>query len=154
MRNGLLLLQVILALVGLMDASFLTWEKLSGHVPNCQAAFQCETVLNSSWASVGPVPVSLLGVAFYASFLVIIITRFLGKDEVILRSKAISLQTISELWAVNGFVVSLLLISIMAFVLKAWCQFCLISAGTSVMLAVTTFILHSLVFSNERSNEH
>lgn len=144
MKVALLLFQVMLAIIGLADASFLTWEKLVGVIPDCHVAFKCDIVLSSPWASVGPVPVSAMGMAFYASFLSIIIARFVGIEELKLANFSFSLKNISLTWGVTGLLVSLLLISIMAFVLKAWCLFCLISATTSILLALTTGILYRL----------
>jgi uncharacterized membrane protein len=144
MRIGLLLTQVVLALVGLADASYLTWEKINGFTPSCTAVFKCDVVLNSSWAHLGPIPVSALGMVFYLSFLILIISRYLSSDDQKGGKWDVYLHSLSSLWSIIGVVVSLILITVMAFILKAWCLFCLVSATSSILLAVTTFVLHRL----------
>jgi uncharacterized membrane protein len=53
----------VLALAALVVAAFLTWERARGAVAPCPiAAGGCETVARSSYATLGSIPVSALGV--------------------------------------------------------------------------------------------
>ncbi|MBP7842566.1 hypothetical protein KA017_01025, partial [Candidatus Woesebacteria bacterium] len=65
MKIFISLLFIIFSLVGIADASYITYEKFSGVVPDCGPGFDCGAVLNSKWSSIGPIPLSLLGLAYY-----------------------------------------------------------------------------------------
>lgn len=59
-----------LALAALGVAAFLTWERARGHVAPCPiAGGGCATVARSSYATLGSVPVSVLGLAGAAALL-------------------------------------------------------------------------------------
>src|SRR3989344_1604507 len=60
----LAILMLGLALVGLADASYLTANHWLGQLPACDLS-GCESVLTSSYATVGPVPVAFIGSVYY-----------------------------------------------------------------------------------------
>jgi uncharacterized membrane protein len=122
------LIFLFLGLVGLADATFLTARKLTNGPLPCFNGTACETVTNSTYATIGPVPVSALGMGYY---LMIVVVSLVVIDS----GQAAWLRRLSFLtWA--GFLFSIYLVSIMAFVLHAWCLYCLISAGTSGSLFI------------------
>ena len=72
MKQKFVLPLVILSLLGILDAAYLTHQKINNIIPPCTPGFQCETVLESQWANIGPVPLSALGLEWYtrsASFI-------------------------------------------------------------------------------------
>jgi dihydroorotate dehydrogenase len=150
MNTALSLLLVILSLVGIADAGYITYEKYAGIVPPCGAGFDCGAVLNSRWASIGPVPVSVLGLLFYATVLTLASLHFLELEifsqkqkDVALKSSA-SIKTYAHLSPIHllacitiiGLIFSFFLLFLMAVVIKAWCLYCLISAATSILLFI------------------
>lgn len=126
------------ALVGLGDAAYLTAQHLQGVIPPCGALQNCETVLTSSYASVGPIPVAGFGVLYYGLVLALLIAYLDTRREGILRL---------FVWLVSvGMLVTLGLIAIMAFVLEAWCPYCLISA-----LSTTTLFIVGIWYTQFRT---
>ena len=65
----LYILAAFVALLGLTDAIYLTVEHLTGRNVDCIASSGCETVLTSSYASIGRVPLAGFGaVAYFVAF--------------------------------------------------------------------------------------
>jgi uncharacterized membrane protein len=120
------LLVALFALIGFADASYLVAEHFFGTLPSCLVTTGCETVLTSAYATVGPVPLSLVGAGYY-------LVLFLGALSLLSRPNPRWVWWLVALTAA-GFVVSIGLVGIQAFVLRAFCTFCLVSAGTSTLL--------------------
>ena len=113
------------ALIGLADAGYLTIEHLSGRSLQCTIIAGCDVVLASKYAKVGGVPLSLLGA--FAYFIVFSIATLIAFDY---KSLKIPLLIIVSLMALT----SIGLIYLQAFVVQAFCQYCLLSATTSFTL--------------------
>ena len=140
MKTFLPLLLVVLALLGIFDASYLTYEKLAGVIPSCGAGFDCGEVLNSQWASIGPIPLSALGMLYYLTVFIVAILNFL---EIKILDFLIPTHKILLLLTSFGFLFSLVLVGLMAFVIKAWCLYCLVSAFLSTCLWITSMVLNT-----------
>jgi uncharacterized membrane protein len=132
--TSLAVVVLIVALLGFADAAYLTVEHYSGVIPPCSIG-GCEQVLTSEYSTVLGIPVALGGVFFYLIVLVGVFAYVEGKREKLMR------------WAlaltVFGFLGSLFFLYIQAFVLKAFCLYCLGSALTSTAL----FVLAIYIFS-------
>ncbi|MFZ1721570.1 MAG: vitamin K epoxide reductase family protein [Microgenomates group bacterium] len=158
MRQILSVLLVVFAVIGLADASYLTYEKLSGEIPVCGDAFDCGSVINSKYGSVGSIPVSVFGMFYYLSVLslaVLYMTEVRIETVVAKLSSSleknlngIQIEDILVFFTSLGVLVSIVLISIMAFVLDSWCSYCLISAASST----TLFILSVITLNINRGN--
>lgn len=142
MKKLLSVLLVFFSLAGLADTAYLTWNHINQVVPPCQFNSDCEAVLNSSWASIGPIPVASLGLLYY-TFLFVLSLLVLGEyNERKLLAKvgalthlppthSLRFSTIPELLVIItriGLLFSLYLLTLMAFVINQWCQYCLLSA--------------------------
>lgn len=136
LKQLLILATIVLSLLGLLDAGYLTYEKLSGGLPPCGAGFDCGEVLSSEFSHIGPIPVSALGMMYYMTVLVIASTWLLEIKPPLSITWQYQLLVLSSI----GLGVSMLLVAIMAWVLESWCFYCLISAAISTLL----FILHSM----------
>lgn len=148
----LLLASISISLIGFADAGYVTFEKMSGNVPACGQGFKCDSVLNSPWAYIGPIPVSAFGMLFYVTmfslgllhYLDVTIPDFIRTQaqrifHIFPAQENITWQFFAFLISIAGFLFTLYLVSIMAFVLQAWCLFCIISAASSISL----FIIHT-----------
>lgn len=159
MKTFIPLLFIIFSIIGIADSSYITYEKFSGFVPDCGAGFDCGAVLESKWSSIGPIPLSLLGFLYYttvfilATLLVLEIDlnkplnkRFdkfnLKEDNVLRKTNTAELLLLATTF---GFGFSIYLVSLMAFIIQAWCKYCLISAGTSTLLFLTSIFYFSKV---------
>lgn len=144
MKTIVLLLMVFLSVIGIADASFLTYEKFSGNIPTCGDGFDCGTVLNSQYASIGPIPLSLFGVGYYLTVLLLVISMYLEFPiAAMVRLPKVKTQWLLMACTSFGFAFSLVLVGVMAFVIKAWCLFCLVSAATSTLLFICSLSLFS-----------
>ena len=125
MRNsrGELLLYVlagVIALAGLADSIYLTVLHLTGQTADCIASSGCETVLGSSYAQLGKVPLAGLGAAGYFSiFSLATLAAFEYASAKRLFPWLVALMLAVTLW----------LLYVQAFVLHAFCDFCLLSAS-------------------------
>lgn len=89
----------------------------------------CETVQNSPWARFLGVPVPVLGLLGYGALLV---TAMLGIQPAFIADRRISM--VLALASLIGFGFSLYLSYLEAFVIHAWCRWCLASAALTVVL--------------------
>jgi dihydroorotate dehydrogenase len=130
---------VILPLLGILDAGFITYEKANGLIPPCTVHFQCGTVLNSAWASIGPIPLSVMGLLFYSTFLFFGIWHFFEKKDFDLLGLKINIDTTLIVLGISGWFFSLYLVYVMGFILHAWCLYCVLSAINCTILFIITF---------------
>lgn len=119
---------VLFAGIGFVDSLYLTVVEYSGRQITCSLLAGCDTVLTSRYAWVGPVPLALLGVVYYLAVLIGTVIYIDTRRQLVIG--AIASATIV------GFVASLYFVYLQAIVLGAWCQYCLLSALTSTLLAI------------------
>jgi uncharacterized membrane protein len=100
-------------LVGIAIATYLTWTHYSGAEVACVRGGGCETVQKSSYAEIAGVPVAVLGLGFYAAMLLL-----LGWDSADARFAAVALGVVGVLF--SGY-----LLVLQAFVIDAFCVWCL-----------------------------
>jgi uncharacterized membrane protein len=124
----------LLALAGLLISSYLTMYKL-GFLGEIQCTLGgCEKVQTSRWATFLGLPVSAWGLGAYVTLLVVSIV---GIQPRWVRARWVALALFG-LSAV-GVAFSAYLTYLEAFVIHAWCQWCLISA-----ILITLIFLLSL----------
>ncbi len=124
---------MMLAVIGLVDAAYLTYKHYSGSSLMCNISQGCEQVLTSQYAVVAGVPVALLGVLFYATVLLTSVYFLTNKPG----------PKLMLLLGLAGFIPTLYLLYLQAFVIRAWCQYCLLSALTSTAIFVMALFLVS-----------
>jgi uncharacterized membrane protein len=134
-RIGLYATAALLALLGLADAIYLTVEHVTGQSVRCTIITGCSEVLSSSHAVVAGVPLALIGAAGYFSAFSLATLATFGY-----RFAATLLMPLT----IAMFLVSLWLIYLQAFVIHAFCQFCLFSALITLLLLVVTLIAKRL----------
>lgn len=117
----------LLALVGLADSVYLTVHHYTAEPVPCSIVEGCETVLTSAYAEVAGIPVAAFGaLGYFLAFSLAILTVFGNRSMWLL-------------FGVQSFImaaVSVYLIYLQGFVIGAFCQFCLISAATSITLFI------------------
>ena len=119
----------IVSLIGLADAIYLTVEHVTGQSVRCTIVAGCSEVLSSHYAVVAGVPLAAVGAAAYFTVFSLAVLAAFGYRI------AGSLLTAVVLLM---FLVSLWLIYLQAFVIHAFCQFCLLSALVTTALTVIT----------------
>lgn len=119
---------VVLALVGIGIASYLTYVHYEGLSPICAVGHGCEKVQASRYAKVGGVPVPLIGLAGYIAILI----------SLFVRGEVARLATAGM--AIGGFAFSVYLTSLELFEIHAICQWCVGSAIVMTAIAVLATI--------------
>jgi uncharacterized membrane protein len=116
----------IVALAGLADATYLSVQALTGETLVCGGSPDCFRVLGSSYARVGGIPLALFGSLAYFSVFSFAIFAAFGYG----RARTFLTLTVSAMFAVT-----LWLLYVQAFLLHAFCRYCLFSAAIVFMLA-------------------
>ena len=128
-RNLLFIVIAALSLCGLADAIYLTIEHITGQSVRCTIVAGCSEVLSSSYAVVGGYPLASIGaLAYFTVFSLAILALFGYRIASHLMILLVLAMCLISLW----------LIYLQAFVIHAFCQFCLLSA-------IVTFSLTGLV---------
>jgi len=146
MKLFLSLILTVLAMLGIMDAGYITYGELSGQVPNCQPPFSCQTVLDSPWSKVGLIPLAAFGLIFYAVMFTFGILSFMDVRSISIKKHKVPVHVLIVVLGSAGMLFSMWLIFVMGVILKAWCLYCLLSAINCSMI----FILSLLLFRTAR----
>lgn len=118
------------ALVGVADAVYLTVKHFTAAPVPCSLISGCETVLTSEYAEIGGVPLAAFGaIAYFAAFSLGILAAFGNRMTWNLFGVQVVMMAIFTTW----------LLYLQAFVIGAFCQFCLLSA-------ITTFTMLGIYF--------
>lgn len=117
----------LIALAGLADATYLTVNHLTGEDLLCgPPGGGCSAVLGSVYATVAGVPTAAFGaIAYFAAFSAALLAAF-GYA----RARTFLVLVVGAM-----FVTTLWLLYLQAFVLHAFCPYCLLSAALTFLLA-------------------
>jgi uncharacterized membrane protein len=130
----------LLSLIGFLDATYLTLKYLNGSEVRCTILAGCKDVVTSIYATIGPVPVALLGALYSFFILMLLIKYFDGKNREILYF----LRRFTVIGAIGAFG----FILIQALLIGAYCIYCLVYDTSSIalfLIAFTYFRPHKLV---------
>jgi uncharacterized membrane protein len=115
-----------ISLIGLADSLYLTVEHLSGRSVRCTFS-GCSEVLSSQYASIAGYPLAGLGaIAYFVAFSLATLAAFSYRGTGKLLSLLVAAMFLTTLW----------LLYLQAFVIRHFCQFCLLSALTTTLLAL------------------
>jgi len=118
----------LVALVGLADAVYLTVEHLTGRSVRCMVVSGCDEVLQSSYATVAAgVPVAAVGaVAYFTAFSLATLAAYGYDGARRLLTPLVAVMFLATLW----------FLYLQAFVIRAFCTYCLISAAVTTTLTL------------------
>lgn len=115
----------VVALVGLVDSIYLTVHHYTAEPVPCSVTHGCEQVLSSSYSELFGIPIAAFGAgAYLAAFSLALLSAFGNR----FMWKLFGLHTVIMV-VVSGW-----LIYVQAAVIGAFCQYCLLSAGTTFSL--------------------
>ena len=120
------LIAIVLAVVGLGVAAYLTYVHYEGVKPVCGLGGDCEKVQTSEWADLAGIPVALLGLLGYAG---ILLSLAIDSEEGRIAAAVLSLA---------GFGFSAYLTYRELFSIDAICPWCVSSAVIMTLLAIVT----------------
>lgn len=127
MRNRAIVL-LLLSFLGLVDTLYLGIKR--GKPVPCSITTGCEEVLNSRFSALGGVPISWFGFAFYLIVFSAAAFAVFSENDQLLR--------LIFLPALAGFLISLGLVGVQAFILHAYCQYCLGSAVLTTLIFIAS----------------
>jgi len=116
---------VLISLAGLADATYLTVQYLTGETAVCGGSPDCFKVLGSAYAHIGRIPVAGFGaIAYFSAFSAATFAAF-GYA----RARRFFVWIVSAM-----FLVTLWFLFVQAFLLHAFCRYCLFSAAIVFLL--------------------
>lgn len=121
----------LLALLGIADALYLTIEHVTGQSVQCTIISGCSAVLSSPYAVVAGIPLAAVGGAAYFTVFSLAILALFGYRI----AGKLLLPLVGAM-----FLVTLWLIYLQAFVIREFCQYCLLSALITTTLLVVVFL--------------
>jgi uncharacterized membrane protein len=127
----------VVALARLTDAVYLTVQALTGETLVCGGSPDCFRVLGSHFSRIAGIPVAAFGTAAY--FCVFSFATFAAFGYA--RAKNLLMLTVGAM-----FLATLWFLYVQAFLLHAYCRYCLFSAAV-------TFLLSGLVIAIPPSGE-
>jgi uncharacterized membrane protein len=130
--RGLVIALLIFSFIGFLDATYLSAEHFIGGIPECSFLSGCEIVATGEYSTIGPFPVAYLGLTYYLLvFILVIAYKECGLRKIL---KYLSYITFF------GFLFSLWLVYLQAFIIEAFCVYCMVSATTSTILFILVLI--------------
>ncbi len=122
----MLSIMAVIALIGLADATYLTVAHLAGDDSVCGPSAGCSQVLGSRYAAVGRIPTAGFGViAYFVAFSCAICAAFGYRPARLVLNGTVAIMFLATL----GF------LYLQAFVIHAFCPFCLLSAAVTFLLS-------------------
>lgn len=116
------------AVLGLLDAAYLTAKHYQGVPPACSLLKGCEVVTTSAYATVLGVPVALGGAVYYF-FSIVLLALFLEFR------RRVFLQLLFLLVS-GGLLATAWFVFVQIFILQAICLYCMASAASTVILFI------------------
>ena len=131
--NWLIIPFIAIALLGFIDALYLSISHIQGTNLVCSILDGCDVVTNSQFSMWGPVPVAFAGMFYYLSVFFFAFLAYTTKKENIFK--------FTLLLTVFGFLFSLYFVYLQVFVINALCLYCIISATSSTLLFIFEIII-------------
>lgn len=128
---------LILSVLGIIDAGYLTLNHYLNEGVVCAISGSCDTVLTSKYSEFLGVPVSLFGLFMYAIIFVVVLAAFIQRD--------LKLNKFIFIISFFGVLFSGYFIFVQAFILKAWCEYCVFSAINITVIFVLVFSFNRIL---------
>lgn len=120
---------LLLALAGVGVAGYLAFENLRGETGVCVGVHGCSTVQNSKYGEPFGIPVSIPGLILYLALAALVVAWLRDSG-----GRRAEIAFSGFLGAFAGVLFSGYLTYIEAFVVDAWCSYCIVSALLMVAL--------------------
>lgn len=129
----------VLALIGLANAAYLLYKKARNEKLTCFIGDDCDSVTRSKYGYIVGVPNEVVGIGFYVLVLVLFFLSFLGVASILGFPWGALLLTL----AIPASLTSLYLLGVQAFILKKWCDYCVLST-------LVNFSIHYVAWLEEK----
>jgi uncharacterized membrane protein len=125
------LIAALISLIGLGDAIYLTVQDLTGQNLRCTIVSGCAEVLGSKYAHLGSIPLASVGAfAYFTVFSLAILAAFGYQFAKPLLAALLVIMFLMTLW----------LLYLQAFVIRHFCQYCLLSAAVTITLTILVLV--------------
>ena len=125
-----------LALIGLVDSTYLATTHYLGQDVACSVIKGCELVLTSKYATVFGVPIAVGGIIYYGTIFLCLYYFKVSGDSRFLKAFTLALAT--------GAIATAYFLYLQFAVIGAICQYCMISAfATTIMVLVAAMELRN-----------
>ena len=125
----------VFALIGFFDSLYLSWGALTGNPLSCGILEGCNIVARNPFSRVFNIPLAVYGAVYYLGAL--------GLSASLIWAPFRSARVLMILWAGVGVLFSAYFLYLQAYVILAFCIYCLISAvATIALLALSLFLPH------------
>ena len=130
------IVSIILAIAGIFIAGYMAWAEMTGNETVCSdtGKIDCAAVQTSAYAEIMGFPVAVMGTLGFVAILAVLLLE----DQIPLL--AAYGRTLVLGMAVFGVIFQFYLTLIEAFVLDAWCQWCVASFVSITLIAVLAVI--------------
>ena len=120
----------VLSVFGIAETAYLIRQRKVKERPVCIFNEECHKVLESKYNKILGVNNDVLGLIFYIliSFLTILLLAKTGPQALLI--------VLSKIFIFAGALFSIALIFIQWRLIKAWCFWCLLSAATTILMAI------------------
>ena len=125
---------IVVAVIGIIDALYLSYVKIAHQEVYCGGSGACDTVNNSPYAEISGIPIAYLGLGAYILILVLLFLEKRGEFWANYSPMIVFGMTLA------GMLYSIYLTYIELAVLHAVCPYCVVSA-----IAITVLFILSLV---------
>jgi uncharacterized membrane protein len=130
---------MLVSLIGLGDSIYLTIQHLTGRSVRCSVTTGCSAVLSSHYAAIEGIPTAAFGaLAYFAAFSFATLAAFGYERARTALAVIVAPMLIMTLW----------LLYVQAFVLRAFCEYCLLSAGMTLTLTALVVAARFLTPAN------
>jgi uncharacterized membrane protein len=130
----------LLAVAGMGDSIFLWIKHLTGEDVTCIASSGCSEVLSSPYSMVGSIPLGAIGaLGYFLAFTFAVLTAF-GYSWA---------RCFLRIQVAGMFAITVYLFCVQAFILHAFCDFCLLSAALTT--TITTLVVISYFLGRKHS---
>lgn len=124
---------LLVAFIGFTDAAYLTTRYYRGISMGCFASLGCDKVAISQYATIGGIPVALIGIVYY--FIILLTVAYYLWQE-----KEKIIYWLSR-FTVVGFLASAWFVYLQLFIIKTICFYCMVSAAASTILFILGLIV-------------
>ncbi len=129
-----------LSCIGISETVYLIQKRRGHEKPVCFLGGKCGVVLSSKWNKIFGIHNDILGLIFYITLSLLSTLLVLEVGPVLILEKILYFAVGS------GTLMSLYFIFLQWKVIKAWCVWCLISAGTTILMSLS--LLFNLLILN------
>ncbi|MBI4096108.1 MAG: vitamin K epoxide reductase family protein [Candidatus Levybacteria bacterium] len=127
---------LLLSIAGFFDSAYLTILHYENIIPPCTIAKGCETVLTSQFSTIFGIPIALFGSLYFLVSIFLLLLIF--------QKRADNFLSYFKLLSFSGVIVSVILIYIQTFVLRAFCQYCLLTEAIIFTIFILSFRLNKI----------